>query len=690
MSSTSCYQINHVEMSSTMSGPLRTTTEPVTEEEEAAAVAAVQEMLGPGQEVVSVEKNVSVKEEEVLLVNGTPITLEGEEGQAIKECLLKGAIPNQDLINHLLIKAGLLLKPVKVSTELTVTNSTTHSENVFLHKNGEIVDEKCRERKEVNTFSSAVEEDWLPVPERLTEAGKSLRDRLKSTDSVNINDRMSNLALGARMSQDSLDLDKSYDSCDLKESVFAKSYEGSCVSINSERSGGKSPNLVYKEGVIVSGSLEELIQELLPRAHSCPPDSFMFSFLLSSRLYLTPSQLLAELYRRADQLAHMISSTSYPAYVSNLLKLLSNWITWFPYDFQEEATMVKLRKVTQLCVSCDGSVQARVTQLMQSLLKHLTAVEKHGQYLAKLRKVQSESEGEDPVDLTSQGWQPSTLAQQLTLLELQYLSFIGPDEFVNAFARDRSSTAATKKPDPKTGSDISPETVEARMRAGKKTSNLEAYISWFNRLSFLIASSVCHHKKKKHRARTIEFWIEVARECVNIGNFNSMMGIISGLNMTPISRLKKTWIKIHSGKFTVLGHQMDPSSNFVSYRTTLQAAVSRSENATDKKQRVVIPFFSLLLKDLYFVNEGCASKLENGHINMEKARTLAEHVSQFMKWKDLECPYEKINRVLDYLERSPTFSSDLLDFESYELEPPENSQEKDLYRELKTNFKKSS
>ena len=169
-----------------------------------------------------------------------------------------------------------------------------------------------------------------------------------------------------------------------------------------------------------------------------------------------------------------------------------------------------------------------------------------------------------------------------------------------------------------------------------------------------------------------------------------MMGIISGLNMTPISRLKKTWLKIHSGKFTVLGHQMDPSSNFVSYRTTLQAAVSRSENATDKKQRVVIPFFSLLLKDLYFVNEGCASKLENGHINMEKARTLAEHVSQFMKWKDLECPYEKINRVLDYLERSPTFSSDLLDFESYELEPPENSQEKDLYKELKTNFKKSS
>ena len=64
---------------------------------------------------------------------------------------------------------------------------------------------------------------------------------------------------------------------------------------------------------------------------------------------------------------------------------------------------------------------------------------------------------------------------------------------------------------------------------------------------------------------------------------------------------------------------MDPSSNFLSYRSTLRAAVSRSEAATDQRQRVVVPFFSLLVKDLYFVNEGCATRLENGHINFTKA-----------------------------------------------------------------------
>lgn len=55
---------------------------------------------------------------------------------------------------------------------------------------------------------------------------------------------------------------------------------------------------------------------------------------------------------------------------------------------------------------------------------------------------------------------------------------------------------------------------------------------------------VLQHSKKKQRVKTIEFWIETARECFNVGNFNSLMAIIAGLNMSPISRLKKTVIKM--------------------------------------------------------------------------------------------------------------------------------------------------
>lgn len=54
---------------------------------------------------------------------------------------------------------------------------------------------------------------------------------------------------------------------------------------------------------------------------------------------------------------------------------------------------------------------------------------------------------------------------------------------------------------------------------------------------------------------------------------------------------------------------MDPTSNFTSYRSTLKAAMWRSAGAsTDERQRIVIPFFSLLVKDLYFLNEGCSNR----------------------------------------------------------------------------------
>ena len=167
------------------------------------------------------------------------------------------------------------------------------------------------------------------------------------------------------------------------------------------------------------------------------------------------------------------------------------------------------------------------------------------------------------------------------------------------------------------------------------------------------------HKKKKHRVEVVEFWIEVARECVNIGNFNSMMGIITGLNLFPVARLKKTWTKIQSGKFAALEHQMDPSCNFRSYRSTFNAAISRSEAATDDRQRVTIPFFSLFVKDIYFAKENARLDLDGHALDLDKAGSIAAKVKEFCKWKDApNCPYEKNSAIEKFLRKSPIWSDD--------------------------------
>lgn len=55
----------------------------------------------------------------------------------------------------------------------------------------------------------------------------------------------------------------------------------------------------------------------------------------------------------------------------------------------------------------------------------------------------------------------------------------------------------------------------------------------FPRLPTLSLSPQPQPVKKKQRARTIEFFIDVAQECFNIGNFNSLMAIISECRTPP-------------------------------------------------------------------------------------------------------------------------------------------------------------
>lgn len=90
----------------------------------------------------------------------------------------------------------------------------------------------------------------------------------------------------------------------------------------------------------------------------------------------------------------------------------------------------------------------------------------------------------------------------------------------------------------------------------KKQQNLEVCMEWFNRLSYLLATEICMPIRKQHTARMIEYFIDVTWECFNIGNFNSLMVLISDMNMSPVSWLKKTWAKAKTVNFDMLENQM--------------------------------------------------------------------------------------------------------------------------------------
>ncbi|RZF40588.1 hypothetical protein LSTR_LSTR007471 [Laodelphax striatellus] len=429
--------------------------------------------------------------------------------------------------------------------------------------------------------------------------------------------------------------------------------------------------LVYRDGILVSGCLDALVQHMVPTVDYYPDRAYLFAFLLSSRLFIKPHELLGQVTALCDSQQklydkHASSKERLARFIPRLVQLLAEWSETFPYDFRDERVMAHVRNITHRCVTLEAGVRQDVSALLQNLLHRLTALEKYELFL---QMVNTEPTTDcldllSSTDVTELCGNASGLAQQLTHIELERLSYIGPEEFVQAFAKENPH-------------------LETSFKDMKKTRNLESYVSWFNKLSYFVATEVVKHVKKKQRVKVTEFWIEAARECFNIGNFNSLMAIIAGLNMSPISRLKKTWSKVPSAKFSVLEHQMDPSSNFSSYRSTLKAAVWRSAGATDERQRIVVPFFSLLVKDLYFLNEGCSNKLPNGHINFEKFWQLAKQVTEFITWKQVACPFEKNKDVIRFLQTSPVLTENALALASFECEPPENNHEKERYKALK-------
>lgn len=123
----------------------------------------VEQILGKRVKVVDCEKKSSIKEEEVLLINGVPVALEGKDGMAIKQALITGQVPPCDLLNTLLIKTGILRAPVKLDTSLSVKSTTVTKEEVTVSRDGKVVDERSRETKEHNYYTSATTEVYEPV-----------------------------------------------------------------------------------------------------------------------------------------------------------------------------------------------------------------------------------------------------------------------------------------------------------------------------------------------------------------------------------------------------------------------------------------------------------------------------------------------------------------------------------------------
>ncbi len=69
-----------------------------------------------------------------------------------------------------------------------------------------------------------------------------------------------------------------------------------------------------------------------------------------------------------------------------------------------------------------------------------------------------------------------------------------------------------------------------------------AYITHHNRASCWTAHEVLMRADMEERAKALRFFIDVAEHCRRMRNFDMLFALVGGLLITPVFRLKFTWL----------------------------------------------------------------------------------------------------------------------------------------------------
>lgn len=206
----------------------------------------------------------------------------------------------------------------------------------------------------------------------------------------------------------------------------------------------------------------------------------------------------------------------------------------------------------------------------------------------------------------------ASLARELTMQEWEIFKRIAPREFLNqAWQRENKAIIAP---------------------------NIIRMIGRFNQISYWVATEVLTKQDRKTQVKIIKKFIKTAYICYHLGNFNSMMEILSGLNNISISRLKDTWRQVpekYKAYFEELEAVMDNQQNFHRYREQL----AKREEAREP----TLPYFGLFLRYFTYLDDGNPAYGPDKCINIGAMELRLEHVQKVMKYQSI--PYNLSRNV---------------------------------------------
>jgi len=391
-----------------------------------------------------------------------------------------------------------------------------------------------------------------------------------------------------------------------------------------------------KDGQVTGGSLPALIEQLT--MHDCAPDPhFVSAFFVTFRMFTTPRDLAQGLIARFDYVGDSKAvGTPVRLRIYNVFKgwLETYWNPEADRDALGEVRYFALHKLKPHLPSAGD----RLAELTRKVTAGYHTGTLNGPLVSGVGKTSlaigsqtgANKIAPEPIVTKSQlnilrsaaaggpqcsilDFDPTELARQLTLMTAKIFCDIHAEELLSLAWGKRGTT---------------------------KARHVRAMCSINTDLAHLVGDTILAPEDVKKRALVIKQWTKVAIGCLEMNNYDSVMGIMCTINSSVVSRLKRTWelvSKKTKTRLEQLNAVIDFSHNHKSLRRKLETPVAPC-----------IPFLGIYLTDLTFLDAGNpkmrelpGAASENGEvvsvINFDKHKRMAEVVSHLQKF---QVPYK--------------------------------------------------
>ncbi|KAM4664220.1 ral guanine nucleotide dissociation stimulator isoform 3-T3 [Discoglossus pictus] len=388
-----------------------------------------------------------------------------------------------------------------------------------------------------------------------------------------------------------------------------------------------------KVRTIKAGTLEKLV-EYLVSAFKGNDSTYVTIFLCTYRAFATTKQVLDLLLNRFGRMHPQLNGEHSHNTIDDRLELkntissiLGAWLDQYSEDFRHAPDYVCLKQliayVRHNIPGSDLERRARnllgqfqrqqIRELAQDVVDHCT-----------FRLVEDSSLLEGKSDFLS--FRQDMVAEQFTVMDADLFKKVVPYHCLGCIWSQR---------DKKGKEHLAP--------------TIRATVSQFNSVTNCVISTCLSDRslKPQQRAKVVERWIDVARECRILKNFSSLRAILSALQCNAIHRLKKTWDEVSRESFRIfmeLSEIFSDENNhslsrelLIKEGTSKFATLDLNPKRAQKRQQQqrelgvmqgTIPYLGTFLTDLVMLDTAMKDYLEGGLINFEKRRKEFEVIAQ--------------------------------------------------------------